>query len=152
MDHKFKNIDFSKLDLTYINPPVPFVATVGKIPEFNPTAQEHRNDEKRYWEESLDILKSIESNTGNLAVLVDLISRNTDQQDEIIGCLTEIHEIAKSKTKVDADSRYQRVMKRITDITGNVEAVQKLAAYGAVIYNFVVQNSDKMGQLKDILK
>ncbi len=152
MDNKFKNIDFSKFDLSSIKPQAPFMATVGKIPEFNPAAQEHRKDEKRYWEESLGILKSIESNTANLAVLVDLISRNTDQQDEIIGCLTEIHEIAKSKTKEDADIRYQKVMKRITDITGNVEAVQKLAAYGAVIYNFVVQNSDKIGQITGFLK
>jgi hypothetical protein len=115
-------------------------------------AQEHREEEKMYWEESLRILKSIEYNTANLAVLVDLINKNNEQQDEIIKYIIEILEIAKSKTKVDAESKFMKVMNKIVGLNKNVEAVQKLSAFANTLYTLVISNLDKIEKIGDAFK
>ncbi len=115
-------------------------------------AQEHREEEKMYWEESLRILKSIEYNTANLAALVDLINKNNEQQDEIIKYIIEILEIAKSKTKVDAESKFMKVMNKIVGLNKNVEAVQKLTAFANTLYTLVISNLDKIDKIGDAFK
>lgn len=96
-------------------------------------AQEHNKEEKMYWEESLNLLKSIETNTANLATLVDLISSNNEKQDEIISIITDLFNIAKETNKEEALSKYRKVMNRINDFAGDADLLIKLSNYGASI-------------------
>lgn len=115
-------------------------------------AQEHREEEKMYWEESLNLLKLIESNTANLAMLVDLISKNNENQDEIIGILSEVLEIAKAKNKEEADNLYRKIMKKATTFTKDVEAIQKLTVFAGTVYKLVLNNIDKIEHAGKIVK
>lgn len=107
-------------------------------------AQEHREEEKMYWEESLTLLKLIELNTASLAMLVDLISKNNENQDEIIRILTEVLEIAKANNKEEADNLYRKIMKKATTFTEDVEVIQKISTFASTMYTLAVNNMDKI--------
>lgn len=96
-------------------------------------AQEHREEEKMYWDESISLLKNIEANTANLTTLVNLISSNNDKQDEIINIITELFSLAKETDKDEALSKYRKVMKKINEFSGDADTLLKLSSYGGTI-------------------
>lgn len=96
-------------------------------------AQEHREEEKMYWDESISLLKNIEVNTANLTTLVNLISSNNDKQDEIINIITELFSLAKETDKDEALSKYRKVMKKINEFSGDADTLLKLSSYGGTI-------------------
>lgn len=115
-------------------------------------AHEHREEEKVYWQQSIELLKSIELNTANLAMIVDLINKNNENQDEIIGILSEVLEIAKAKNKEEADNLYRKIMKKATTFTKDVEAIQKLTVFAGTMYTLVINNLDKIEQAGKVVK
>ena len=92
---------------------------------------------QEYQEKSLEMLQSINENTANLYTLVELINQNGEKQDELIALMTEILSMAKAKTKADAESRFKKIMGKITDATENVEAIIKMAGWATTVYNIV---------------
>jgi hypothetical protein len=106
--------------------------------------QEHRLEEKMYWEENINLLRSIELNTANLAMIVDLINKNNENQDEIIGILSEVLEIAKAKNREEADNSYRKIMQKISTFTKDVETIQKISIFACTMYTLVVNNIDKI--------
>ena len=115
-------------------------------------AQEHREEEKMYWEQSINLLKSIELNTANLAMIVDLINKNNEKQDEIIAILSEVLEIAKAKNKEEADNLYRKTMNKVITFTKDVEAIQKLSVFAGTMYTLVINNIDKIQQAGQVVK
>lgn len=106
-------------------------------------AERHRHeaakeaDEEAYREETIRALRAIESNTANLYVLVDLISKNGKQQDELIGIFSEILAIAKAKNQEEADSLYKKVMGKITQTVNDVETLAKFVGYATMVFELV---------------
>ena len=96
-------------------------------------AQEHREEEKMYWDESISLLKNIEVNTANLTTIVNLISTNNDKQDEIINIITDLFSLAKETDKDEALSKYRKVMKTINEFSGDADTLLKLSSYGGTI-------------------
>jgi Glu-tRNA(Gln) amidotransferase subunit E-like FAD-binding protein len=121
-----------ELERQKINNYTPYVSYMG-IDTKNMTipADEHKKKEKEYWEESLKILKSIETNTASLVTLVDLINQGNDEIAEII---RDLIELAKQKDKEQAESGFKRLMKRITDIQSSADTIIKLAGLAQTIY------------------
>ena len=98
---------------------------------------EHFKKTEQYQAESLEILKSIQENTANLYTLVELISNSNDNQDEIIGILSEIFELAKAKSEEEADKQFKKVMTEITDTVEAAESTAKLVGWLTSIYRIV---------------
>lgn len=115
-------------------------------------AQEHREEEKVYWEESLGILKSIEMNTANLAMIVDLINRSNENQDKIIGIFSEVLEIAKATNKEEAESAYRKVMNKIISVAKDADAIQKITSFAGATYTLVINNMDKIEKAKQVVE
>ncbi len=86
-------------------------------------------------ERSMKVLESIEENTANLYTLVELINISNSKQDDILELINEMHEIAISKNLSEADTRYKKVMKKITEQVKDVDTIVKLTAYTTSIYN-----------------
>lgn len=93
----------------------------------------HRQEEKMYWEQSLSLLKNIETNTANFGTLVDLIAKGNEKQDEIIKLISEFLEIAKESDKYVAETKYSKAMKKIGDIANNADTMVKLYGFGQMI-------------------
>ena len=93
---------------------------------------------QEYQQQSLEILKSINQNTANLYTLVDLISKSNEQQDEVIGIVSEILTIAKAKEKKEAESLFKKVTSKINDSVETADSAIKLFGWATTIYNMVI--------------
>ncbi len=88
-----------------------------------------------YKQNVLDVLKSIERNTGNLAEVVTAIQNmHSSQQDIIIGLLKESLEIAKAKNIEEANTLYVLAINRISGATKDAETIQKAIGWTNAIY------------------
>lgn len=125
-----RNINLQQIDMTKSVVRTP---EIQKINFDNSPIVNHREEEKMYWEESLNLLKNIEVNTANLGTLVDLINNSNEKQDEIIQIITELLEIAKETNKNEAESKYRQVMNRIGQIADDADALVKLYGFGQLI-------------------
>ena len=92
---------------------------------------------QKYQQESLQILRAIEQNTASLHVLVELISKNNDQQEELILIITEVLTIATAKTKKEAESKYRSVMEKITKSVKDIETMSKVVNCATTVWNIV---------------
>ena len=105
--------------------------------EIESDARARRQEDETYQNEILSKLSAIESNTANLYVLVELISRSTEKQDELIAIVTEIFAIAKSKDKEQAKSAYQKVMGRVEQSATDMKTIAELTGFATVVYEVV---------------
>lgn len=96
--------------------------------------QERENQEIRYREESLELLRSIEKNTGDISALVNLVQTNNDKQQEILDVITSIMEISRASTTEEADSLYRNVMTKAQNFNDDVETATTLWSYGKVVW------------------
>ena len=99
--------------------------------------QEKEDNEEAYRKEMIRSLNAIEQNTANLQIIVELISKSVEQQDVLIGFVTEIMSIAKAKNKEEAKTLYEKTVGRISTAVQDGEALAKLVLYATVIYNMV---------------
>lgn len=154
MDNILKGIDIDKFMASYDKVKLPQY-NMPELPKFNfeeSPVGKHMEGEKLYWEQSLMILNEIQVNTANLATIVDLINKNNEKQDEIIGILSEVLEIAKVKNREEADNLYRKIMNKIVTFTKDVEAIQKLSVFAGTVYTLVINNIDKIEQAGKIIK
>ena len=97
--------------------------------------REHKEAiEEAYRQETVRSLSAIEQNTANLYTLVDLISKSNEQQEELIEIITEVLSIAKAKTKEEAESKFRKVMNRITKTVEDVDALGKIATFATTVW------------------
>ena len=106
--------------------------------------QEANRIAEEYQQESLKILRAIEQNTANLYTLVDLISKNNEQQEELIALITEVLSIATAKTKGEAETKYRAVMDKITKTVKDVEAMNKMVGYATTVWTLAQPIIDKL--------
>jgi hypothetical protein len=135
------DLDFSKLppknlpSLNYINKHLD-----DALKSVQEAHEEKVAQEKAYRNELISLLKSIESNTANLNSLVELIKQNVNQQDDIIEIITDILSIAKARQKEEAETKFQKVMKRITGTITDAETLSRIVPYALSLYG-IVSNS-----------
>ena len=142
MMEKFKSFDITKLVPAYPTMDYDFInqqmqESVQKIDD--PIIPEgYFEKSQEYQQQSLEILKSINQNTANLYTLVDLISKSNEQQDEVIGIVSEILTIAKAKEKKEAESLFKKVTSKINDSVETADSAIKLFGWATTIYNMVI--------------
>lgn len=100
--------------------------------------------EEAYRKESIRSLNAIEQNTASLSMLVDLIIKNNEQQDEIISIIAQILMIAKAKSKSEAESEYTKVMGRITQTIKDAETLAKIVGMATAVWQLVKPILDKL--------
>ncbi|MEH7122126.1 hypothetical protein V7127_02655 [Bacillus sp. JJ1773] len=93
-------------------------------------AQKRKND---YDQEVLQTLKEIKHNTAGLSEVISLLAKNNDNQEKIAEYLKEAIDIAASQTQEEAESKWRKVMNRATDVTTDVETIQKLHGFANTI-------------------
>lgn len=141
MMEKFKSFDISKLVPAYPTIDYDFInrQIQENIQEIDPIIPEgYFEKSQEYQQQSLEILKSINQNTANLYTLVDLISKSNEQQDEVIGIVSEILTIAKAKEKKEAESLFKKVTSKINNSVETADSVIKLFGWATTIYNMVI--------------
>ena len=141
MMEKFKSFDISKLVPAYPTIDYDFInrQIQENIQEIDPIIPEgYFEKSQEYQQQSLEILKSINQNTANLFTLVDLISKSNEQQDEVIGIVSEILTIAKAKEKKEAESLFKKVTSKINNSVETADSVIKLFGWATTIYNMVI--------------
>jgi len=147
MNNNLTPIDMSKINMpdlsqvayNALQPSIDAIANQQREIERHVQAAQHeearkRADEAAYRRETIRSLQAIEQNTANLYTLVDLISKNNDQQEEMIAIISEALTIASAKNKKEAEATYVKVMKRITDTVKCVESMQKLTSWANTIW------------------
>ncbi|QHQ61475.1 hypothetical protein Ana3638_12380 [Anaerocolumna sedimenticola] len=137
-----KNIDYSASMPKFTQPAMPEIIPYGKLQLEE--QQEFKKLFQAYQEESLRVLRAIEQNTANLYTLVDLISKNNEQQDELIAIIAEVLTIAKAKSKKEAESTYTKVMGRITQTVKDAETLAKVAGYATTVWQLAQPIIDKL--------
>lgn len=142
MDDTFKNMPIdpsimkqilsTPVDYSKFMPPIP------KPPEITPIPlREHIANTEEYQKNSLQILQSIEQNTANLYVLVELLNKSVENQDDLISLVSEILSMSKAKTKEDADSFYRKVMGKINATVKDAESMMKIVTWATSVYNMI---------------
>jgi predicted nuclease with TOPRIM domain len=90
---------------------------------------ETQRKKAEYDHDILQTLKNIESNTTGLNEIVPLLSKNLEIQEEILNYLQEALSISTSRTEEEAVSKWRSLMSKATQITDDVETIQKLHGF-----------------------
>lgn len=101
---------------------------------FNKIRKAQMNREK-YAKDVLDTLKNIESNTANLTTIVNLIHNNNEKQNEIVEIITELLNLAKENNKAETESKFRKIMNKITTFTEDIETIVTLMSFAMTVYN-----------------
>lgn len=105
-------------------------------------------NEEAYRQETIRSLRAIEQNTANLYTIVDLISKSNEQQEVLIEIITEVLSIAKSKTKEEAESKFRKVMDKITKTVEDGETLGKIGNFAITVWNLaqpIIENLPNIG-------
>ncbi|KQL37141.1 hypothetical protein [Psychrobacillus sp. FJAT-21963] len=140
MDKKFKGVDLSHLPNINIPDFTPDVRVLNEhYLKVDREMQEERYarymEEERYKQETLNTLKNIEKNTGDISSLVSLLHENSGKQNEILEIMTNIMSIGTSTTTDEAESMYRTVMNKINTNIQDVETMDKLTDYCKLFYH-----------------
>lgn len=92
----------------------------------------------KYRQKSLEILQSIDENTANLYIMVELIKQSNDKQDELISLMAEVLSLAKAKSKEEADTLFKKIMSKINGTADSVESTIKIVGWAITVYNMVL--------------
>ena len=116
----------------------PHLITDFKVPEIKPfPIQEHFEKTEEYQTKCLERLQSININTANRFILVDLISKSNEKQDEILKLIFEILTIAKAKEKREAESLFKKIVTKINNTVETTDSMIKLINWATLIYKLV---------------
>ncbi|MGU9969902.1 hypothetical protein [Bacillus sp. N1(2025)] len=64
--------------------------------------------------------------------------KNNDKQEQTFALIVEILEIMKSETNEEVVSKYQKIINKISQFTGDVETMKSLYSISGTIYNIVL--------------
>lgn len=120
--------------------PLPNVNRVGmdlkkSMDELHEFQQQEKQREKEYKESVLNALLGIEKNTALLTEMTLLLQKSNDRQDEVFAIIVEVLEILKSSSQEEADSRFAKVMGKITTFKENVSTMQSLYGLASAAFN-----------------
>lgn len=97
----------------------------------NTTEEDYSN---RYYEEIINELREIKINTNSISELETLFRVNNEQQKEI---LQEIFSLSTEKDKTIAETKYRKIMNKITQGTSDIETMQKLQGILNAVFLFI---------------
>lgn len=100
-------------------------------------AEEARRKKEQYDQDVLNTLKQIEGNTANLTAIINLIQKGNKNQEEIYNIIAGLLALAKEKDKEVVESKYRKIMNKITSFTDDVEAITTLTNFGIMIFNIL---------------
>lgn len=100
-------------------------------------SEEQRMKEFSLQQEQLEILKSIEKNTGDISHIVLLLQQNTSIQDEILDAMKHILEIGKANSIEEADDLYRKAMDKANELNKDVETATALIGYAKVVWTII---------------
>ncbi len=92
---------------------------------------------EKYDQEVLNTLKNIEMNMANLASILNLIREGNEKQNEIYEIIVELLALAKETNKQEIESKYRKIMNKITSFTDDIETMTTLATFAATVFNFL---------------
>ncbi|MEK5070782.1 hypothetical protein [Sporosarcina sp. FSL K6-1508] len=114
---------------------------IGQFKQYQKEKEELETNEKLqqrlYGEETLETLKRIERNTGDIAQLITLLQTSNVNQEAMLAVLFEIQSIGTAKTPEEADGMYRKVMEKITQTFDDAEAIDKLAGLSRMFWSGV---------------
>lgn len=139
-----KSFEVPKVDIKNLNMPEVNMRVSNDTEETKQYLMETHRKKAQYEADLLYTLKSIEKNTANLSEIVGLIQNSNYQQEEMLGILSEIMNIAKASNKEEAENMWQKLMNKITSTVDGVDSITKLIGFGTVIFNQVIGNLDKI--------
>ncbi len=93
---------------------------------------------KNIGNKTLKLLTGIERNTAVLQEISFLMRKSNDRQEETFALIVEILEIMKSETNEEVVSKYQKIINKISQFTGDVETMKSLYSISGTIYNVVL--------------
>lgn len=146
MDDKFKPISkdtFSSDSLNQLGSNIPDIQKIfssidAQLAPIEPIiSREHIKKTEQYQAESLKMLNSINQNTANLYTLVELVNKSSENQDELLGLLSEILEISKAQNKEEATSLYRKTMDRINTTIKDGDTLYKIVNYATLVYTAI---------------
>lgn len=97
--------------------------------------KEQHEREERCKQDTLNTLKNIEKNTGDISQLVSLLHENSDKQIEILEVMSDIMAIGVSSTEGEAEGKYRKVMNKITLTFEDADTMEKLLGYSKTVYH-----------------
>lgn len=113
------------------------------IPISTSYAQLSFEEQKEFHSQSLNLLKDIRDNTGNLSTIVDLIADNNDKQEIIIKFISQMLEIATARNQEELNSKFEKVLENIKNSLELGELTGKLLFYAYTIFTLVAPNIGK---------
>lgn len=108
--------------------------------EFIESMEVDNSEEYEYRQEFLQTLKNIETNTAGLQDITLLLSKSLGNQEEILAYLTEALAISTSTTTEEAESKWRQLMNKASNLTADVETIQKLNGFANTIYKLFMDN------------
>ncbi|MED3602442.1 hypothetical protein P4472_10955 [Bacillus subtilis] len=94
-------------------------------------------EEKKYRDQTIDLLTGIEKNTAVFHEISLLMRKNTDKQEETFEIIIEMLEMLKTSNMEENESKYRKVMKKINQFTGDIQSFQTLQSLCNTIFNVV---------------
>lgn len=94
-------------------------------------------EKQRYEQETLETLKRIEKNTGDIGQIIALLQTSKMNQEKLLEIVSDIQSIAIAKDEEEADGKYRAVMKKITQLEEDASSMDTLLGYGKLVWNGV---------------
>lgn len=94
-------------------------------------------EEKKYRDQTIQLLTGIEKNTAVFHEICLLMRRNSDKQEETFEIIIEMLEMLKGSNKEENESKYRMVMNKINQFAGDIQSVQTLQTLCNTIFNVV---------------
>lgn len=136
----FNDIDFSGLKLASSKLSKSLQNTSESIYTSMETIQKKQEDNQRYKDDILQTLKGIEANTVGINEIVPLISNSIGKQDELLEFLKEALAISASETKEEAEHKWRKLLNKASQLTTDVETIQKLTGFTSTILRVYMEN------------
>jgi Zn-dependent M32 family carboxypeptidase len=126
--------DLPKLDFSIENIPNQVMSQLSQ--SMSIVAHSHEM-KMQYDQEVLKTLKNIERNTAGLNDVIPLLVRSVENQETIAELLKESIDIAASKTKEEAESKWRKVMDKANQLTADFETIKAIQGFATTVMELV---------------
>lgn len=139
-NNAFKGIDLSGLKLASSNLSKSLQSANESMYESMKAIRKKQEDDQKYDDDILQTLKGIEANTVGLNEIVPLISNSIGKQEEILEFLKEALAISASETREEAEGKWRKLLNKATQLTTDVETIQKLTSFTSTVLRVYMEN------------
>jgi Zn-dependent M32 family carboxypeptidase len=144
LQNKIKSMDFGnmKKDMPKLDIALESISNqvMSQLSQSMSIAARSSEMKMQYDQEVLKTLKNIERNTAGLNDVIPLLVRSVENQETIAELLKESIDIAASKTKEEAESKWRKVMDKANQLTADFETIKAIQGFA----NTVMELAQKM--------